>query len=104
MQPLNLMTLLYVVGGLILIGISIPLIQRQIKPNKVYGVRLPKTLANPDLWYDANAYFGMRAIVSGIAIVLAAVIFRLVAGITIDGYVTLCTTVILIGLVITMML
>jgi uncharacterized membrane protein len=104
MQPLNMLTLLYGVGGLILIGISIPLIRRSIKPNYFYGVRLRQTLENPELWYDANAYFGQRAVISGIVSILIAVLFRLLPGITVDGYATACAIVIVGGLGLTVIL
>jgi hypothetical protein len=104
MQQLTMLTVLYFVGGLGLVAISVPLIRRWIKPNYIYGVRLRKTLENPDLWYAANAYFGVRTAVTGMVIALTAVIVRLLPGVTLDGYATLCTLVILSALVITMVL
>ena len=61
--------------GCLLIGISVPLIQRRIKPNPWYGFRVPKTLRNPDIWYAANAYMARRMIVCGVLTLLAAIGF-----------------------------
>jgi len=39
-----------------LIVISIPLIQRRIRPNVWYGFRVRRTLEDPKVWYAANRY------------------------------------------------
>jgi uncharacterized membrane protein len=41
--------------GPVLILFSIPLMLRWIPPNRVYGFRVPATLRNRSVWYDANA-------------------------------------------------
>jgi uncharacterized membrane protein len=86
MNPLTLLLLLFVGAGLLLIVISIPLIQRRIKPNYWYGFRTKCTLNNPDLWYEVNAYAGKRLLISGLITTLAAIGLYFVPGLTIDGY------------------
>ena len=44
----------YVVGGLLVTALSVPLIQKRIPPNPWYGFRVRKTLENRDVWYAAN--------------------------------------------------
>jgi uncharacterized membrane protein len=87
MDPLTLLLLLFVGAGLLLAGISIPLIQRRIKPNWWYGFRTPRTVNNPAIWYDVNAYAGKRLLISGLITTVAALVLYFIPGMTIDGYV-----------------
>jgi uncharacterized membrane protein len=55
------MLALYSLGGLIIAGISVPLILYKIPPNSFFGFRNQSTRDNPRLWYKINAYAGMRS-------------------------------------------
>lgn len=44
--------------------LSIPLLLRRVGPNVLYGYRTRATLADPSLWYEANAFFAGRFIVA----------------------------------------
>ena len=55
--------------GPILILVSIPLIFRWIPPNRFYGLRIPATLGNASIWYDANALSGRHLFELGLAMV-----------------------------------
>lgn len=72
MNPRTLITVVYAVTGLMLSTLSIPMILRKVKPNPFYGFRVPKTLNNPDIWYEINAYSGRRLFVTGLVAALAA--------------------------------
>ena len=37
---------------------SVPMIQGNVKPNRIYGFRTAKTLADPKVWYPANRVMG----------------------------------------------
>jgi hypothetical protein len=63
----------YVLLGSLFIGLAVPLIQGRVKPNPWYGVRVPKTLSDPETWYAVNAYFGRRFAVAGLLLAVAAV-------------------------------
>jgi uncharacterized membrane protein len=58
--------------NLLFILIAIPLILRRVPPNPVYGFRTRTTLADENIWYESNAYFGrnfvISSIISGIAV------------------------------------
>lgn len=82
--------ILYVVIGLLLILVSIPLIRKKVKPNALYGFRVPQTLENPDVWYPVNAHAGKRMAVSGVITLVAAVAFYSVPGIDLDTYAWAC--------------
>jgi uncharacterized membrane protein len=46
--------------------ISLPLIFRKVPPNPVYGYRTRITLSDEALWYEVNAYFGLRFLLSSL--------------------------------------
>ncbi|MCX6058817.1 MAG: SdpI family protein [Chloroflexi bacterium] len=78
--------LVYIVGGLLLALISLPLIARKIKPNPYYGFRVPLTMGNPDIWYSTNKYFAKRQLAVALIEVVAAVCLYFWPSITIDAY------------------
>ncbi len=86
MNELFLLTAFYVATGLLLVAISIPLIQRRIKPNPFYGFRTPTTLKNERVWYEVNAYSGRRLLIAGIIVVITAIVFVFIPNLTLDVY------------------
>ena len=81
---------LYLVIGLLLILFALPLLGRRIKPNWLYGFRVPQTLADPALWYAVNAHFARRMIVAGVCASLAALGLYRRFGLDLDTYAWLC--------------
>jgi len=77
---------LYVVGGLLLALLSLPLIAGKIKPNPYYGFRVPFTLNNPEIWYATNKYFAKRQLVVGLSEAAIATGLYFLPNITIDAY------------------
>jgi uncharacterized membrane protein len=55
--------------GPILILLSIPLIFRWVPPNRFFGLRIPATLKNESVWYDANARSGRLFFMLGVLMV-----------------------------------
>ena len=55
--------------GVLLVVISLPLMLRWIPPNHVYGLRIPATLNDKSVWYDANALSGRHLFVLGVVMV-----------------------------------
>jgi uncharacterized membrane protein len=53
-----MITTIYLSTALLLIGISIPMARRRVRPNPWYGFRTPKTLSDETIWYDANEFSG----------------------------------------------
>lgn len=82
--------ILYICSGGLLTALSLPLILRKVKPNYIYGFRVLKTLNDPRLWYEVNAYAGVRLLVAGIATILVAIGFYLIPGISLDVYALAC--------------
>ena len=81
-----ILTILFTISGLVLAGISVPLILGKIPPNGLYGFRVKKTMENPAIWYPVNVYSGKWLLVAGLCTVSAAIGFAFIPGITIDVY------------------
>ncbi len=77
---------LYLIGGIVLALISLPLIAEKIKPNPFYGFRIPATMDNPNLWYAVNKFFGKRLLAVAIADIAASVGFYFWPNISVDVY------------------
>lgn len=65
-------SILFAVVGLVLIGISIPLIMRKVPPNSFYGCRTRKTLSDPKIWYEANHVSGIDFCISGLIVLVSS--------------------------------
>ena len=81
---------MYVVFGLLLAGLAVPLLLDKVPPNGWYGFRVPSTLYNADLWYKVNRYMARWLLLSGIITVAGAVALYLVPGLSVDAYAWLC--------------
>jgi uncharacterized membrane protein len=69
--------------------LSIPLILRKVPRNPVYGYRTRTTLRNDTIWYEANAYFGLRFLIATIVSDCIAVAVREWLSISPDTYLKL---------------
>jgi uncharacterized membrane protein len=67
----------FAVIGVVLAALGIPLMQRRIKPNGWYGVRVAATFADESVWYDANASSGRDFLVFGVLQVAVALLLPL---------------------------
>lgn len=54
------------VSGLLIV-LGLPLAQRRVAPNLLYGLRVPATMSDEWVWYEANAHSGRDLICLGIA-------------------------------------
>jgi uncharacterized membrane protein len=48
----------FLVPCAIVAAASVPLMLKVVPPNRAYGLRMQRTLADPDLWYRANRFAG----------------------------------------------
>ena len=71
--------LLWMLAGLALIAAGYPLMARRVPLNYWYGFRLPKTLRDPFVWYEANHIAGRDLILAGLAVLLAVLFTTLTA-------------------------
>jgi hypothetical protein len=81
MAPMTLLLILFLVGGAILIGISIPLIL-----NRWYGFRVRRTLEDPKVWYAVNSHSGWRLLGVGVAEIVVATALYFVPDLDVAAY------------------
>ncbi|MFZ0534709.1 MAG: SdpI family protein [Anaerolineales bacterium] len=81
---------LYSFSGLLLAGLSVPLILHKIPPNGLYGFRVPSTLENPQLWYKVNAYAGRRFVSVGLGTAIGASILYFTTQPDVEEYALSC--------------
>jgi hypothetical protein len=79
------MRLLFMFVGLVFVGLAVPLIRRRVRPNGLYGLRIPATFANESIWYEANAKSGRDFLWLGIALIVLAVTLPVI-GVRGDAY------------------
>src|SRR5579884_1479506 len=92
----------YVLLVFLFMGISMPLIRRQVKPNLWYGFRTRKTLSDERIWYAANEFSGRLLFVAGLLIAFTALLLApvgLIPHIGITLYLTTCWLTFVISLV-----
>jgi uncharacterized membrane protein len=77
---------MFVVSGILLVLLAIPLVTRKIKPNGYYGFRVKKTMENPDIWYSVNSYAGKWLLATGVIELMASIGLYSIPGINIDSY------------------
>jgi uncharacterized membrane protein len=75
-EDVQLIGLAIAVAGLVVTGISIPLIKRKIPMNGFYGVRIPKSFVSDSNWYAINAYGGRILAIAGALIAILGLILR----------------------------
>jgi len=102
-DPTLLLSLAYTATGAMFAAISVPLLQRRIKPNPWYGFRVPRTLNNADRWYAVNAYAARYLLWGGVATAVAAPVLALL-GLGVDAYLVVMTVVLLAGPLVSLVL
>ena len=96
------MLILFVISGLLIIGLAVPLILRKVPPNIWYGFRLPSTVNNPEIWYPANEYSAWRILWMGVSVIVAGIVGFAIPGMTAETYGLSIVVVIITGLIITL--
>ena len=90
MNGLSRFTLLFPAVGLLLTLLGWPLAARRVGPNPWYGLRVPATFADLQVWYDANAIAGRDLMALGIALMLVSLLLPRLAGLTQATYGAVC--------------
>lgn len=79
----TLILILDVLVSLLLVVVAIPFLKDEVPPNRLYGVRIPKSLSSPDNWYRINRYAAKRLIQwtgAGLLVVLVGFFLRIEEG------------------------
>src|SRR3954469_24111479 len=98
------MLVLYVSSGLLSTALAVPLMRRNIAPNSLYGFRVRRTLEDPKVWYDANAYAGRCLFGFGLGTAIADLALYLIPAIDPLVYATACLLIVLVGLAVSLIL
>ena len=69
--------IIFFITGIIFSGLAIPLIRRKIKINSWYGIKLPQTMENENVWYEVNAIMGRFLFTFGLFISIISIYFYL---------------------------
>ena len=64
----------FILTGLLLIAISIPLVKGYIKMNSFYGMRIKKAFESDENWYKINKYGGKRLIFWSIVLICIGIL------------------------------
>lgn len=83
--------------SLIMVGFGIPFAKRRIGPNQWSGIRVPETLNNPDIWYEANAYSGRVMILIGAVVSVVTVVLYLLPFVSAELYTGLVIAVVIVS-------
>lgn len=83
---MTVLLLLFIVFGVTLITLSVPLILGRVPPNGLYGFRVRRTLDQPGIWYPANRYSGQLGAGLGLLLIVAAVALYSVPGIGLEAF------------------
>jgi hypothetical protein len=90
---MTILLLTYVIGGLGLIIIAVPMYLGKIPPNAWYGFRVRKTLENPKIWYAVNKYSSVWFMAAGLALIITALGLALIPSLSVDFYSIACLVV-----------
>jgi uncharacterized membrane protein YjgN (DUF898 family) len=70
--------ILDVLAGLLFLGLCIPLVQRKIGRNTVYGFRTTRTLASDEAWYAVNYGAAKAGVYLSIGLVIFGILLAIV--------------------------
>ena len=91
-------------AGLLTAALAVPLMRRKVGPNALYGFRVHRTLDDPRVWYDANAYAGRCLFGFGIGTGLACLALYFLPAIDPVVYALACLLIVLVGLAVSLTL
>jgi hypothetical protein len=101
---MTILLIFYVAAGLLLAGLSVPLILQKIGPNPIYGFRVRQTLEDPAVWYPVNAFSAKGLLCVGLGTSAVSALLYLVPGIDVAIYASVVATVFLVGFAINLFL
>lgn len=76
MQTLNIFSgILNIACGIVFVLIGIPLVQKKVPMNKVYGFRISKAFVSDDNWYTINWYGGRQLIQWSAMLIMIGILY-----------------------------
>ena len=89
--------LLFPAIGVLLAMLGWPLAARKVGPNRWYGLRVPATFADRQVWYDANALAGRDMIVLGVAVAAVSLLLARIVRLPEPLYAGICAGLLAVG-------
>ena len=89
-QARFLLLVVFLLSGMLMTGLGVPLILRWVGPNGIYGFRVRRTLADREVWFAANRYSGCWLTATGLMEMLIAGGLYRVAGLSAGAYALVC--------------
>lgn len=63
----------WILAGILIVALAIPLVRGRIRRNHFYGVRLSQSFQSDDAWFAINRFGGQRLIICALPMVLIGV-------------------------------
>ena len=77
---------LFLLSGLLMVLVALPLVAGRVPRNYLYGFRTGKTLSSDERWYAANRYAGRQLFWGGLTTALGSLLLLPFAGrLSLDG-------------------
>jgi uncharacterized membrane protein len=89
----------FVFAGGVMAAMGVPMMRRKVPPNGLFGLRVPATMADEWVWYEANARSGRDFVVLGAVTAGLAILLPVVPGVSELAYNTALTFVLIGGVV-----
>jgi uncharacterized membrane protein len=90
----------YIGIGALFVVLAVPLMRRLVSPNYWYGFRVPQTLNDRDVWYEANGYAGRGLLWLGVVLMTAAVVLYCVPGVGAREHRAMCMGILMVGIIV----
>ncbi len=92
-----MVSLLFGLLALMLIGLGLPLARRRVAPNLWYGFRVKATLEDEHVWYEVNEVAGRDLIATGALLLVLVLVVPAVAAIGPDATVLIYSVALITG-------
>jgi len=78
MDDTTIILIVFTISGIAEIIQGFPLMFGKIKPNWLFGFRLPSTVSNKEIWYPVNRYLGRGLVVAGMIVLIGTLFLCMV--------------------------
>ncbi|NVK22655.1 MAG: SdpI family protein [Kangiellaceae bacterium] len=95
----ELIAILMIATGVLYIVLAIPLKNKKVGPNGLYGLRTKATFSNPDVWYEANRISAGYMSKVGWLIMLTSIVTYFISALSFEWMLAIDLAVVILGTV-----